>query len=136
MIDKKTNERFIGAVMVFVLICLLFTGNISVAFGQITRPQDMGYVDGTIFYNDGITPLSIDDSMYASQVELWNVTSDTASILYTDNNGYYTSSCVPAGTYKVYVKYDNNYVGNTTNFTVIPGQTAIANVETSSMPTK
>ncbi len=135
MIDKQKNEKLIRAVMLLILICLLFSGYCSVAFGQITRPQDKGYVTGTIFYNDGITPLLVNDSLYASQVELWNVTSNTASILYTDDNGYYTSSGVPAGTYKVYVKYENNYAGETDNFSVIAGQNVTANVKTSRMPT-
>ena len=99
MIDKHKKKLLICAAMIIVLICLLFFS--SVAFGQITRPQDEGYVNGTIFYNDGITPFSIKDSRPASQVELWNLTSGTASIIYTDDNGAYTSSSVPAGLYDV-----------------------------------
>ncbi len=83
------------------------------ALEQITCPQDKGYITGTIFYNDGITQLLVNNLLYTSQVELWNLTStsNTASISYIDDNGCYTSSSVPESMYKVYVKYENNYVG-------------------------
>ena len=133
MIDKRKNILKFRVLMVIMLICFLF--NSPVAFGQITRPQDTGSISGTILYNDGITPLLVNSTGYASQVELWNLTSATASVFYTDNNGFYTSPSVPAGAYKLYVKYNNNYAAETDNFSVIAGQNLTVNVKTSRMPT-
>jgi hypothetical protein len=134
MVDKERNERLIKALMVLVLICLLLIGNSSVAFGQITRPQDMGYISGTIYYEDGITPLVIDNLTSDDHIELWDLTTNTARILYTDENGLYTSTSIPTGPYRVAVWYDGIYAGSTEDLTVVAGETITANVETSRIP--
>ena len=134
MLDKERNERLIKALMIIVLICLLIIGTGSVAFGQIARPQDMGYISGTIYYNDGVTPLLINNLTSDDHIELWDLTTNTATILYTDENGVYTSSAIPVGPYRVAVWYDGSYAGSTDDLTTVAGETITANVETSRIP--
>jgi len=53
------KERLILALMILVIIYLLFFS--SVAFGQVSLPQQKYNVSGIVFYSDGKTPL-VDNS--------------------------------------------------------------------------
>jgi hypothetical protein len=63
MVEEK--RLLILAVMIFVLICML-SG--LVVFGYMsfsqtyTPPPSYGYMNGTVYYSDGKTPLVINDT--------------------------------------------------------------------------
>jgi hypothetical protein len=134
----KEKQILIIAVMIFVLICMLFG---LVVFGQMSSshtyipPPAYGYVTGTVFYHDGITPLVINDTNNGDYLYLYSSSNDFKQNIVTDANGYFSSVNVAPGTYYLGV-YRNNYeIGHISPITVDNGQTLTENVTTSRTPT-
>jgi hypothetical protein len=135
MADEK--RILIIALMIFVLICLLFG---LVVFGQMspshtyTPPPAYGYVNGTVYYKDGVTPLVVNDTNNGDYFFLYNQGSFSEKMV-TDANGYFSSVNVAPGTYNLYVYRNDQYIGHIDSFTVDNGQTVTENVTTSRTPT-
>lgn len=118
MIDKR-NKKFIRTIINFTLIYLIFIESSSVAFGQLLSPHYHGSVYGTVYYDDGITPLQVNDKINGSYIELWNITSNSIiSDMTTDDSGKYKSQQVPVGLYYLCVKVNNEYVGTSNIFNI------------------
>lgn len=122
--------------MVLVLIFLLFTG--LVAFGHMSlshtyTPPVHGYVNGTIFYSDGETPLVLNDATNGDFVYLTGPNNFNEQ-METDANGYFSSLNVAPGDYRLAIYRSNSYIGGIDPVIVIGGQTVTENVTTSRMP--
>jgi len=133
--DDKDKQITIIVTMVIVLVCLL-SG--LVAFGHMsysqtyTPPPAYGYVNGTVFYKDGVTPLIVNDTGNGDYLYLSGPNSEK---MVTDSNGYFSSVNVPPGTYNLFVYRNNQNIGYIYSFSVNSGQTVTENVTTSRTPT-
>ena len=144
MTDKEEKQVIIIVLMIFVLICLLFFG--LVAFGYMSVPSGGGNnnnqtstttaqnVTGTVFYNDGTTPLPLTNVAADNYVQLFNLTDQIRYSIITDNNGTFISPDVPAGEYYLYA-YDGSTIPVASAYITIPtGTTLLQNLTTSRMP--
>jgi len=146
--DEKEKQISIVVIMVIVLICLLFVG--LMGFGYMSGPSGSngsnngsnvtsgspttGKVTGTIFYNDGVTPLILNNSTNGTDVQLFNTSTSTViSTFVTDNTGKFISPEVPAGNYVLYGYYNNSSIGHT-YLTIVANSTIQKNLTTSRMP--
>ena len=135
MADEKEKRILIISLMIFVLICMLSS---LVVFGQMsfsqiyTPPPAYGFINGTVYYKDGVTPLVINDTSNGDYLQLEG---PTRLKMVTDANGYFTSiNNVAPGQYALYVYRNSQNIGYI-SFLVDNGQTVTENVTTSRTPT-
>ncbi|MPM50889.1 hypothetical protein SDC9_97635 [bioreactor metagenome] len=134
------KRQLIFTLMVIILICLIFfEDNSLVAFGQITPPQyaNSGRISGVIYYNDGETPLFLNNT--TGIVEITNSTTyDLVAELYTNSSGYFITPYIPSGEYQVHIGgVSGNSIISISDFinaTVVAGQVTTVNVQTSRTP--
>jgi hypothetical protein len=133
--DKKKEERLLVALMVFVLISLLFFS--PVAFGQsVSVSSGYGAITGTVYSNDGVSPLLLNDADHGSCLELFNTTTGNRTAWFDDDaSGLYTSKPVPAGSYILKAFLKDALVGNSTVFTLNDSEIKTIDLQTSRMPT-
>jgi len=113
----------------------------SVPFGGNNNTNETGAtvvqnVTGTVFYNDGKTPLVLNDRTNGFELTLNNYSSDALTDVFTtDSNGIFISSNVSAGKYTLSA-WDgiNNRVG-TAIITIPSGTSFVQNLTTSRIST-
>lgn len=132
---KRNEEKLIVAFMIFSLICLLFFS--PVAFGQaISLPIGYSAVTGTIYSNDGVTPLQVADTFNGSYIGLYNATTDNRTSYYTnDLMGLYSTGSVTPGNYYLKVFAKDALVGRSTVFALNENEIKTVDLQTSRMPT-
>jgi hypothetical protein len=107
----EEKQILIISLMIVVLICML-SG--LVVFGQMsssqtyTPPPAYGYVTGTIFYKDGVTPLVINDTNNGDYLYLYDASNVFKQKMVTDDHGNYSSVNVAPGTYNLIVYRSNS----------------------------
>lgn len=123
MFGEKKDERWNRVIMLYFLIWLLFIENSAVAFWQFVGLHHSGHVTGTIYYNDGVTPLPISLPQEGSFIELMNTTTNSRIAYFTaDDFGRYTSPQVPEGNYYLKVMLVDTIIGVSTEFDINASQ--------------
>lgn len=132
MADVKKNQRLNRAVMLYFLIWFLLIGNSALAFWQFVGIYECGNVAGTIYFNNGVTPLPINDFNHGCFVELMNTTTNSqAAYFISDDFGRYTSPQVPQGSYYLKVIFTDKVVGISTAFDINASKITSVDIATS-----
>ena len=143
MADNEENNRLIIAIMILMLICLLFFVSSSVPFGRMSYPSQgenggngaPGVLQGTVYYNGGVIPLSIPlDTADGSYLELINAKSYiSAGKTFSDIDGQYAFPGIQPGDYILKAVYQNNEIGSI-NLTINSGNVTSMDLTTNRMP--
>ena len=137
MFDQKKDHRLNRAIMLYFLIWFLFVVNSALAFWQFVGIYQYGNVAGTIYFNNGVTPLPINGRNPGTFIELMNTTTDSRTAYFTsDDFGRYTSPQVPQGSYYLKVIFDDKIVGISTDFDIIASKATSVDITASMKPLK
>jgi hypothetical protein len=135
MIDVKKNQRWNRVILLYFLIWFLLIENSALAFWQFVGIYECGNVAGTIYFNNGVTPLPINDFTRGCFIELMNTTTNSRVAHFTsDDFGRYTSPQVPQGSYYLKVIFTDEVIGISTAFDINASQVRSVDIIASMEP--
>lgn len=131
MFDEKKDQKLNRIIMLYFLIWFLFIANSALVFWQFVGVYQYGNVAGTIYFDNGVTPLPVNKDP-GSFVMLMNTTTNSRTTFFaSDDFGRYTSSKVPQGSYYLKVIFDDTVVGISPAFDINASKVTSVDIVTS-----